>query len=65
MRRWVRAEQAVFERVGVEIAALRVDGRSDQHPDRLLLLGFIVPIAAGVLAWLLVVRRFLTSDGRK
>jgi magnesium transporter len=29
------------------------------------LLGFIVPVAAGVLSWLLVVRRFLTGDDRK
>ena len=133
MRRWVRAEQAVFERVGVEIAALRgfdssdepYFDRLDEQVNRLLaaidaavsamgmlldlqlneraylvsvlatifvpltfitgffgmnfgwmvdqistpvafwLLGFIVPIAAGVLAWLLVVRRFLPSDDRK
>jgi magnesium transporter len=133
MRRWVRAEQAVFERVGVEIAALRGLDRSDEpyfdrldeQVNRLLvsidaavnamgmlldlqlnerayllsvlatifvpltfitgffgmnfgwmvdqistpiafwLLGFIVPIAAGVLSWLLVVRRFLTGDDRK
>ena len=34
-------------------------------PIAFWLLGFIVPIAAGVLAWFLVVRRFLTSDDRK
>jgi magnesium transporter len=133
MRRWVRAEQAVFERVGVEIAALRGFDRSDEpYFDRLdeqvnhllasidaaasamgmlldlqlnerayllsvlatifvpltfitgffgmnfgwmvdqissqlafWLLGFIVPIAAGLAAWLLVVRRFLTGGDRK
>jgi magnesium transporter len=133
MRRWVRAEQAVFDRAGVEIGALRgfdtydepyLDGL-DEEVNRLLvsidaavnamgmlldlqlneraylvsvlatilvpltfitgffgmnfgwmvdqistqiafwLLGFIVPIAAGVLSWLLVVRRFLTGDDRK
>jgi magnesium transporter len=31
-------------------------------PIAFWLLGFIVPIAAGVLSWLLVVRRFLTGD---
>ena len=36
MRRWVRAEQPVFERVGVEIAALRGFDRSDEpYFDRL------------------------------
>ena len=133
MRRWVRAEQAVLERLGVEIAALRGFDRSDEsyfdrldeQVNRLLvsidaaanamgmlldlqlneraylvsvlatifvpltfitgffgmnfgwmvdqinspiafwLLGFVVPIGAGVLSWLLVVRRFLTGDDRK
>ena len=128
----MRAEQAVFERIGVEIAALRgfdasdepYFDRLDEQVNRLLvsidaaangmgmlldlqlneraylvsvlaaifvpltfitgffgmnfgwmvdqistpiafwLLGFVVPIAAGVLAWLLVVRRFLPGgDG--
>jgi magnesium transporter len=133
MRRWVRAEQAVFERLGVEIAALpgfaapdepyldRLDGQVnhllasidaaasamgmlldlqlnerayllsvlatifvpltfitgffgmnfgwmvDQISSQLAfwLLGFIVPIAAALAAWLLVVRRFLTGADRK
>ena len=126
MRRWVGAEQAVFERVGVEIGALRgfdtddepYFDRLDEQVNRLLasidaaangmgmlldlqlnerayvvsvvatifvpltfitgffgmnfgwmvdqidtpiafwLLGLLVPIAAGVLAWRLLVRRF-------
>jgi magnesium transporter len=133
MRRWVRAEQAVFERVGVEVGALRgFDSHEEPYFDRLdeqverllvsidaavnalgmlldlqlneraylvsvlatifvpltfitgffgmnfgwmvdristplafLLLGFVLPVATGVLAWLLVVRRFLTGDDRK
>ncbi len=36
MRRWVRNEQAVFERVGLEIGALRDFGTSEEpHFDRL------------------------------
>jgi magnesium transporter len=130
MRRWVGGEQAVFERVGVEIGELRGFGTSDErYFDRLderasrlvtsidaaangmgmlldlqlneraylvsvvatifvpltfitgffgmnfgwmvdrissplafCLLGFVVPIATGLLSWRLLVRRFLTGD---
>jgi magnesium transporter len=133
MRRWVRAEQTVFDRVGVEVGALRgFDGYEEPYFDRLdeqvngllvsidagvntlgmlldlqlnerayllsvlatifvpltfitgffgmnfgwmvdqigtqlafWLLALVLPIATGVLAWLLVVRRFLTGDDRK
>jgi magnesium transporter len=131
MGRWVGAEQAAFERLEVELAALRDFGTSDEpyfdrlngQLNRLLgsidaaanavgmlldlqlneraylvsvvatifvpltfvtgffgmnfgwmidhidapiafwLLGFVVPIAAGVLSWRLFARRFLTGDG--
>ena len=130
MRRWVGAEQAVLERVGVEIGALRgLDSGDEAYFDRLdgqvnrllasidaaasgmgmlvgiqlnerayvvsvvatifvpltfltgffgmnfgwmvdqidtpiafWLLGFLVPTAAGVLSWRLLVRRFVTGD---
>jgi len=130
MRRWVRAEQAVFQRVGLDIGALsgfdepeeRYLDRLDEEADRLLasidaaangmgmvldlqlneraylvsvvatifvpltfvtgffgmnfgwmvdhidtqiafwLLGFAVPAVTAALAWLLVVRRFLTGE---
>jgi magnesium transporter len=130
MRRWVGAEQAVLERVGVEIGALRGFDTDDEpyfdrmgeQVDRLLgsidgaangmgmlldlqlnerayvvsvvatifvpltfitgffgmnfgwmvdeidtqiafwLLGFLVPLVAGVLAWRFLVRRFLIDD---
>jgi magnesium transporter len=133
MRRWVGGQQTVFERVGVEIGALR-GFEADQEPyfdrldgqlDRLLdsidaaanamamlldlqlnerayvvsviatifvpltfitgffgmnfgwmvdqistqvafwLLGLAIPIATGLLAWRLLVRRFLIGDGRQ
>ena len=131
MRRWVSGQQTVFERVGVEIGALRgfdtdrepYFDRLDAQLDRLLasidaaanamgmlldlqlnerayvvsaiatifvpltfvtgffgmnfpggwsmrsvrlvafwLLGFLVPLATGLLAWRLLVRRFLIGD---
>jgi magnesium transporter len=133
MRRWTGAEQAVFERVGVEIGALHgfdadeepYFDRLDEQVNRLLasidaaangmgmlldlqlnerayvvsvvatifvpltfltgffgmnfgwmvdhidsqiafwLLGFLIPIAAGVLAWRLLPRRALIGDGRQ
>ena len=131
MRRWVRAEQAVFQRVGLDIGALsgfddpeeRYLDRLDEEADRLLgsidaassalgmvldlqlneraylvsvvatifvpltfvtgffgmnfgwmvdqidsqiafwLLGIAVPAAIAALAWFLLVRRFVMSDG--
>jgi magnesium transporter len=133
MRRWVGGQQTVFERVGVEIGALRgfdadpepYFDRLDGQLDRLLasidaaanamgmlldlqlnerayvvsviatifvpltfitgffgmnfgwmvdqistpvafwLLGLGIPIATGLLAWRLLVRRFLIGDGRQ
>jgi magnesium transporter len=133
MRRWLGAEQAVFERVAVEIGVLRgfdeqdepYFDRLDGQVDRLLasidaaanamgmlldlqlnerayvvsvvatifvpltfitgffgmnfgwmidqigtqiafwLLGFVVPIATGLLSWRLVVSRFLAGNGRQ
>jgi magnesium transporter len=58
IRRWVRAEQAVFERVGVEIGALRSFGnddepyfdRLDEQLDRLLA---SIDAAANAMAMLL------------
>jgi magnesium transporter len=132
MRRWARAEQAVFERIGVEIGKLpRFDtddepyfDRLDEELNRLLpsidaaangmgmlldlqlnerayvvslvatifvpltfvtgyfgmnfgwmidqidtpdafwLLGFVIPIVAGVLSWRFLVRRFVTAADR-